>query len=254
MGDFRESPPGGTDGVGTGQAGRGVAGIDVRKGVPSWNTSGRPPAKRYRGQENISGIRNDPPRSSPCPQDRYHGPRGSRGCPRAWAGQQPVRAFGSCKTIHGRRRRYSPCAVEQYAYIAAKYLLPAEEEKARERQLAAQNNDAGQAVRENLPEQAPEGRARDLAAAKVGLSGKTVDAAARAIEDGIPAKTIRRWWRQIQDETNELVNNEQQPENQATTPVQGGDSGDKLTPQEVVREVVKAAKSFIEAELAKYGM
>jgi len=83
------------------------------------------------------------------------------------------------RTVSGTRH----LSTEQYAYIAAKYLLPAEEEKARERQLAAQNNDAGRAVQENLPEQGG-GQARDLAAAQVGLSGKTVDAAANAIEDG----------------------------------------------------------------------
>ena len=68
------------------------------------------------------------------------------------------------------------------AYVAAKYLKPAEEAKARERQLATQNNDAGRAVQEKLPEQGG-GQARDLAAAQVGLSGKTVDAASRAIEE-----------------------------------------------------------------------
>ena len=64
------------------------------------------------------------------------------------------------------------------AYVAAKYLKPAEEAKARERQACGQG---GNLLPENLPE-ANKGDARDLAAAQVGLSGKTVDAAARAIE------------------------------------------------------------------------
>ena len=66
------------------------------------------------------------------------------------------------------------------AYVAAKYLKPAEEAKARERMEAGVSNPPV-----NLPE-GRRGDARDLAAAQVGLSGKTVDAAARAIEDGIP--------------------------------------------------------------------
>jgi len=80
------------------------------------------------------------------------------------------------RTVSGTRH----LSAEQYAYIAAKYLLPAEEEKARERQACGQG---GTLLLENFPE-ANTGTARDLAAAKVGLSGKTVDAAARAIEDG----------------------------------------------------------------------
>ena len=77
-------------------------------------------------------------------------------------------------TVSGTRH----LSAEQYAYIAAKYLLPAEEEKARERQAAAlaqPGEKVGSKDPENLP--ARLGDARDLAAAKVGLSGKTVDAA-----------------------------------------------------------------------------
>ena len=85
------------------------------------------------------------------------------------------------RTVSGTRH----LSAEQYAYIAAKYLLPAEEEKARERQAATQIKDGTAPVVENLPQpDGSAGKARDLAAAKVGLSGKTVDAAARAIEDG----------------------------------------------------------------------
>lgn len=64
-------------------------------------------------------------------------------------------------------------SADQRAYIAAKYLKPAEEEKARGRQACGQG---GTLLPENLPE-ASKGDARDLAAAQVGLSGKTVDAA-----------------------------------------------------------------------------
>ena len=80
------------------------------------------------------------------------------------------------------RRRH--LSAEQRAYIAAKFLMRAEEEKARERQACGQG---GTLLPENLPE-ANKGDARDLAAAQVGLSGKTVDAAARAIKDGSPAR------------------------------------------------------------------
>lgn len=71
-------------------------------------------------------------------------------------------------------------------------------------------------------------------------AGQSVNEASKHVQvesDGIPAETIRRWWRQIQDEANGLVKNDQQPETPTTTPVQGGDSGDKLTPQEVVVQV-----------------
>lgn len=64
-------------------------------------------------------------------------------------------------------------AVER-AYIAAKYLKPAEGEKARERQ--GERTDLDPNIQENFP--GSSGQARDLAAAQVGLSGKTVDAVA----------------------------------------------------------------------------
>ena len=54
---------------------------------------------------------------------------------------------------------------------------------------------------------------------------------------GIPAKTIQRWWRQIQDEANGLLNNEQQPENPATTPKSVVTSGYKPKPQEIAKRV-----------------
>ena len=68
-------------------------------------------------------------------------------------------------------------ALRASAYIAAKYLKPAEEAKARERerQATSTGGDEPQLV-ENLPEAG--GRARDLAAAQVGLYGKIVDTAA----------------------------------------------------------------------------
>ena len=70
--------------------------------------------------------------------------------------------------------------VHGVVFVAAKYLKPAEEEKARERMEATQIK--GGTAPENLPEPIGKGDARDLAAAQVGLSGKTVDAAARAIK------------------------------------------------------------------------
>ena len=48
------------------------------------------------------------------------------------------------------------------------------EEQAKQRQLAAQNNNAAKAVRANLPEQEGTGRARDQAAALIGARLKTL--------------------------------------------------------------------------------
>lgn len=65
-------------------------------------------------------------------------------------------------------------------------LKDVEEERARKRQLAAQNNHAAgevKAVPENFPELVKEkGEARDLAAARVGLSGKTAEKGAEILE------------------------------------------------------------------------
>ena len=55
-----------------------------------------------------------------------------------------------------------------------------EKERAKLRQLAAQNNDAGRAVVENLPQQSSTGKSRDIATAKVGMSGKTAEKAANS--------------------------------------------------------------------------
>lgn len=51
--------------------------------------------------------------------------------------------------------------------------------------MAAQNNDAGEAVRANLP-QLPEGRARDLAGKAVGVGGKSIDHATKVLTKGTP--------------------------------------------------------------------
>lgn len=59
---------------------------------------------------------------------------------------------------------------------------PLYEEEARERQLAAQNNDAGRAVREKIPQQ-ENGKARDKAAEAVGTNGKYVDYARQLREE-----------------------------------------------------------------------
>jgi len=71
-------------------------------------------------------------------------------------------------------------------------------------------------------------------------NGQSVNEASKHVQvesDGIPAKTIQRWWRQIQDETNGLLNNEQQPETPATTPKSVATSGYKPKPQEVAKRV-----------------
>jgi N6-adenosine-specific RNA methylase IME4 len=52
--------------------------------------------------------------------------------------------------------------------------------KAKQRQLAAQNNNAAKAVPVNLPEQV-KGDVRDLVAVKIGLSGKTYERAAKIV-------------------------------------------------------------------------
>jgi len=84
-------------------------------------------------------------------------------------------------------------------------------------------------------------------------NGQSVNEASKHVQvesDGIPAKTIQRWWRQIQDEANGLLNNEQQPENPATMPVQGGCTGCKLDPVRVVSRIdkmVEQGKSIREA-------
>ncbi|WP_143166025.1 hypothetical protein [Desulfofustis glycolicus] len=57
--------------------------------------------------------------------------------------------------------------------------------QARERQVAAQNNDAARAVKENLPEQT-KGQSRDQAGKALGISGKTVDFATKVIKYGTP--------------------------------------------------------------------
>ena len=122
----------------------------------------------------VDGYRLCPtrPTASYRPQNRRQ--------PRPWHFVHADHLTAVCRR-YGLRRHLS---TDQWAYIAAKYLLPAEEAKARERQATSTGGDDPQPV-ENLPEAG--GRARDLAAAQVGLSGKTVDAAARAIENGIPA-------------------------------------------------------------------
>lgn len=88
-------------------------------------------------------------------------------------------------------------------------------------------------------------------------NGQSVNEASKHVQvesDGIPAKTIQRWWRQILDEENGLPKNEQPSETPGPTPVQGGNSGNKLTPQEVVKQVdaiVKKGKSVREAAESK---
>lgn len=72
-------------------------------------------------------------------------------------------------------------------------------------------------------------------------NGMTVNEASKHAQvesDGIPAETIRRWWKEIQNaNSEELVKNDQ------PTPTIGddcgkcGNIGNKLSPQDVVKEV-----------------
>jgi transposase-like protein len=71
-------------------------------------------------------------------------------------------------------------------------------------------------------------------------NGQSVNEASKHVQvesDGIPAETIRRWWRQIQEEAKGLVKNDQQPETPATTPQSVATSGYKTKPQEVAKRV-----------------
>jgi hypothetical protein len=74
----------------------------------------------------------------------------------------------------------------QRAMIAAR-IFDLFAEEAKQRQLPAQNNNAGRAVQETVPELEP-GQARDIAAAAIGgVSGKTVDKARKVMAHGSPA-------------------------------------------------------------------
>lgn len=70
----------------------------------------------------------------------------------------------------------------QRALIAAGFLAY-EQEKAKRRQLAAQNNNAAKAVQENFPEL---GQARDKAGERMQVSGRTVDEAAKVLAHAAP--------------------------------------------------------------------
>lgn len=65
----------------------------------------------------------------------------------------------------------------------------AEEEKARGRQAVAggdKKSEGAKSLVENFPQAISEGKARDLAAAQVGMSGKTLDSGIFVMENGVP--------------------------------------------------------------------
>lgn len=94
-----------------------------------------------------------------------------------WSGPGSPTSFVISANLHRRH-----LDVSQRAMIGAKTKALFEVE-AKERQLAAQNNDAGRAVRANLPELV-KGRARDHAAELVNVSSRSVDMASRVLRDG----------------------------------------------------------------------
>jgi hypothetical protein len=73
-----------------------------------------------------------------------------------------------------------------------------------------------------------------------GLSLREAAKKAQEESDGIPAGTIRRWWAEAKQETGERFNNEPPAQ---PTPTDGDccgkvvTCGDKLSPQDVVKEV-----------------
>lgn len=82
------------------------------------------------------------------------------------------------------RRRHLDTSQRAMAGARIKHLF---EEAARERQIAAQNNDTAKAVRAEMREQAPEPRkAAADAAAVVNVSPRSVENAAKVVRDGTP--------------------------------------------------------------------
>lgn len=89
---------------------------------------------------------------------------------RTWEGEGSAVDFVVSLNLH--RRHLTP---GQKAMVAAD-ILPLKEAEARERMLAAQNN---QAAKEIIPEQVVRGQARDQAGALVGVNGRYVSEAKR---------------------------------------------------------------------------
>jgi hypothetical protein len=121
---------------------------------------------------------------------------------------------------NSQRRQLTPSQRARIA-LAATNLLAAE---AKQRQLAAQNNDAARAVVATLPEQASAGRSRDKAAALVGCSPRLVQdikliahhapALLAQIESG--AMTVNAAARQVKKQ--------QQPVSESNAPFTVGDT------------------------------
>lgn len=73
-----------------------------------------------------------------------------------------------------------------------------------------------------------------------GLSLREAAKKAQEESDGIPAGTIRRWWAESKQDTNERFKNEPPAENAPTVGDACGKvvtSGDKLTPEKIVEKV-----------------
>lgn len=99
---------------------------------------------------------------------------------RTWDGQGCLVALVLSLNLHRRHLDES-----QRAMVGARARAIFEED-ARQRQLAAQNNDRGRAVSANLREQAAVGKSAEKAAAVVNVSTRAVETATKVIKSGAP--------------------------------------------------------------------
>ena len=74
--------------------------------------------------------------------------------------------------------------------LAGARIKPLFEDAARERRIAAQNNNAAKAVRAEMPEQPQPKRARDDAASLLNVSPRSVENTAKVVRDGAPGSRI----------------------------------------------------------------